>query len=119
MAVVSLVPITLNISLSRGLQQTIVAANAVQAPGGAAIDLSAWNALRGKIVPATTGPAASDVTAGTVTGSNQGILTAAFASADTASLMPGTAQYVIEGQHAAADDFQVLSRGTFTLQPAE
>lgn len=117
MANVNLVPVTFNPTIQTGLAQFFTS-SAVQTPAGAAVDLSAWNSLSAKLAPQTPNPTGSDVSFGTVTGSNTGILTLELSATDLATAPAGTAKIIIEGVHVALDDPQVLAVGIATLQTA-
>lgn len=114
MAVVPLVPATINIAHRRGAYQQYKS-SAVLDFAGAAIDLSAWASMAVKLVAQSPGPNTADVTAGTATGSAAGIITVTIASTDLATIPAGTAQVVITGVHVGGDNPQLLASGSFQL----
>lgn len=117
MAFVALIPVTLNITVYKGLDQQWQAP-LVQTLALANVDLSAWTSLTAKAVAPAAGPNTADVTFGTVTGATGGVLNLKTGPTDFASSETGTARLVISGKPTSTDDAQVLCTGTITLAAA-
>lgn len=115
MAVVPLVPASINATARRGAYQQFKS-TAVIDFAGAPIDLSAWASMAVKLVAQSANPNTADVTAGTATGNASGIITMILASTDLATNPTGTAALVITGVHVGGDNPQLLASGSFQLQ---
>lgn len=114
MAVVPLVPGSINIQIQRGAYQQFKS-TAVLDFAGAAVDLSGWFSYTAKLVPTSPNPNTADVTFGTVTGAASGIATLTVASTDLASNPTGTAKLLITGVKVSGDNPQLLASGTAQL----
>jgi len=114
MAFVQVVPVTLNITLSKGAAQAFQTGN-VKNFAAANVNLSAWTALTATIIPALENPASADSTFGTVSADANGIVTITVAAADFATKGVGTCRYQVTGKPTAPDDAQLLASGLLTV----
>lgn len=114
MAFVPLVPGTLNPTCTQGAKQVFTSAP-ILGPTGTAIDFSAWSAMSAKLVPPSPSPTGADVTFGTVTGNNAGVVTLTQSATDLASASPGSAKLLITGIPVALDPVQLVATGVLQL----
>lgn len=116
MAVVPLVPQSLNITVVPGAVQTFTTAP-VLGPTGSAINFSTWTSFTCKMVPPTPVPYGTNTTWGTATGSSTGVITVQQATSDLSSTPAGTAKVIIEGVNVSGDPSQLIASGTLTVTP--
>lgn len=114
MAFVPLVPQTLNIAPTQGYAQSFLSSPVVN-PAGTAVDLSGWVSLAAKLVPSSPNPTGTDVSFGTVTATNAGVITLTMSAADLASVPIGSAKLLITGKPTGGDATQVLATGVCSL----
>lgn len=115
MAFVPLVPVAMNITPTKGLKQNFQSVN-VKDPSGTNIDLSAWNSIVAIAAPSVPGVNTSDVSFGTCSGDSAGVITLDIADTDFGSSSPGQAILVVKGKQSSGDAYQILARGSLTLQ---
>lgn len=117
MAFVPLIPAALSPTITKGLAQQYQSAPIVGFTG-TAIDLSAWVTLTAKAVPASQSPVGTDVTFGTVTATNAGVVKLTVAASDLSTVETGTAKLLVYGKPTSGDDYQLLASGALTLNPS-
>lgn len=114
MAFKPLTPATLNITVTKGNGQEWQT-GVINGLDGNPVDFSSWDTMQAAAVPAVSGPNAADVSFGTVTGTNAGIVSLVAAAADFATSDPGTARLVISGKVTSGDALQLVASGVLTL----
>jgi len=111
------VPGSMNITAYQNAAQSFLSSPVLDAITGSPVDFTSYTGLTAAMSPLAPNPCTADVSIGSVSGTNAGVLTLALAANALNSYSPGAARLLVRGTPASGGGAQLLIAGTITVNP--